>query len=198
VNASDSFSLAEMEALESFRDTIAPNRWSLIGASAIRCRLPLPRLTADIDFAVAVPDDDVRTRLTKAGWRHDSGKLQRWTRGTARVDVVSATEDDVLAGVVVLEGGFSLSVVGLDLAYSAVEHVLLRDTLTIPVARLPVIALLKMVAWLERPDRQRDLHDLIFIFDNALADDDEVRWDPGHALASTNLDYPNQSAFYME
>ena len=111
-----------MEALEPFRDTIAPNRWSLIGASAIRCRLPLPRLTADIDFAVAVPDDDVRTRLTAAGWRHDSRKLQRWTRGAARVDVVSATEDDVLAGVVVLDDGFSLSVVGLDLAYSAVEH----------------------------------------------------------------------------
>lgn len=54
-----------------------------------------------------------------------------------------------------------------------------------------------MVAWLERPaERQKDLSDIVFIWDNALPDDDNRRWGPDHPVGAAALAYEDQSSFF--
>jgi len=49
--------------------------------------------------------------------------------------------------------------------------------LSIPVAPVAVIAVLKMIAYLDRPgERERDLHDLAYILENHVSPDDERRF----------------------
>jgi hypothetical protein len=112
--------------------------------------------------------------------------------------VVPATREDILAGELALEPGVVMSVVGFDLAFSETDSVRIREDLAIPVARLPVVALLKIVAWFDRPhERGKDLADLVFMFDNALPADHDARWDSAHPVAAANLEYDDQSAFYL-
>lgn len=54
-----SLSPAQIAALELISAALRPFRWVLIGASAIGCRLALPRFTADVDFAIAASGDAV-------------------------------------------------------------------------------------------------------------------------------------------
>jgi predicted nucleotidyltransferase len=197
MSASVDLSAAQVEALTALHNLVGHDRWALIGASAIRCRLPLPRPTADVDFAIAVSGDTVHARLAGAGWKRDPKKHQRWTYGAAMIDVVPATEDDLLAGVTYLEDGVTFSVVGLDLAFSKADQIRVREGLAVPVPPLPVLVLLKMIAWLERRyERGKDLDDIVFIWDNALPEQDDCRWDPKHPVAAAALDYEDQSAFF--
>jgi predicted nucleotidyltransferase len=190
-------SAAQIGALTSMCAVLAPDRWSLIGASAIRCRLPLPRPTADVDFVVIASSETITQRLDHAGWKRHPKKLQTWIRAGAAIDVVPTTDDDLLAGVTVLEGGFVLSVVGFDLAFIETDLITIQAGLTVPVPRLPVLILLKMVAWLERPhERRKDLGDIVFIWDSALSEDDDRRWEPSHPVVAAALDYGDQSAFF--
>jgi predicted nucleotidyltransferase len=188
---------AQIDALASMRDVLASIRWALIGASAIRCRMPLPRPTADVDFAVAASGEDVFARLRAAGWVRHPKKVQTWLRGLAAIDVVPATDEDLLVGNTCLEDGAILSIVGFDLAFTVTDPIDVRDGLAVPVPRLPVLLLLKMIAWLDRPDeRQKDLEDLVFMWDHALDEDDDRRWDPSHPVGAAALDYADQSAFF--
>src|SRR5262249_4087105 len=160
----------------SMSEVLSPHRWALIGASAIRCRLPLPRPTLDVDFAVAASPEAVFDRMRAGGWLRHPSLLHRWQRGAASVDILPATDEDVLVGFVRLEEGLELSVVGFDLAYAETDPVLVQDGLAVPVPRLPILALLKIVAWQERNEREKDLEDLVFILDGALPEEDERRW----------------------
>lgn len=195
MSTSSDFSNIQVAALESMRDLLTPDRWALIGASAIRCRLPLPRPTADIDFVVTASSEAVYQRLREAGWTRHPTKLQTWLRENATVDVIPATEEDLLAGVAHLEDGFVLSIVGFDLAFAQSDLIPIREGLVVPVPRIPVLVLLKMIAWLDRNDREKDLEDLVFMWDSALPEVDPCRWDPEHPLGSADLDYADQSAF---
>ena len=151
MNFSVDLSEVQLEALASVRDAIAPNRWALIGASAIRCHLPMPRPTTDVDFAVAASLESILTRLTEAGWTRHPKKLQTWLRAGATIDIVPTTEEDLDIGVTRLEDGFVMSVVGFDLAFTKTDPIQIREGLTVSVPRLPVLVLLKMIAWLDRP-----------------------------------------------
>ncbi len=114
------------------------------------------------------------------------------------VDIVPATDDDLLAGVAHLEDDFVLSVIGFDLAFTETDLISVREDLTVPVPRLAVLVLLKMVAWLDRPnERAKDLEDLLFIWDHALDAMDDRRWDPKHPVCAAALEYDDQSAFFV-
>jgi predicted nucleotidyltransferase len=197
VSFSVDLSDVQLAALASVRDAIAPNRWALIGASAIRCRMTMPRPTTDVDFAVIASLDAVRARLIEAGWTRNPNKLQTWQRAGATIDVVPVTEEDLDMGVARLEDGFVMSVTGFDLAFTNTDLIQIRDDLTIPVPRLSVLLLLKMIAWLDRPhERAKDLEDIVFMWDRALPELDDRRWDPVHPVGAAALEYDNQSAFF--
>lgn len=87
-----------------------------------------------------------------------------------------------------------MSLLGFDLVLAHATPQPLDDSLTIDVANLPTLALLKMVAWLDRPDRQKDLADLGAALEGALEPDDERRWDRSLGLPD---DYRLQSAFFL-
>ena len=103
--------------LDSIGVILASHRSVLIGASAIQCHVPMPRVTADVDVAVVSSDASVAESLSAAGWTHDSSVMHRWRLQGAMVDVIQVSEEDLLVGVVDLDGT-ALSVVGFDLAFS--------------------------------------------------------------------------------
>src|SRR5215216_6040707 len=98
-------SAEQIAALELMSTALKPHRWVLIGASAIQCHLPMPRLTADVDFFVAASGEAVFERLSAAGWVRDRNLLQRWRQERVAVDVVPVSDEDLLAGVLYLDDG---------------------------------------------------------------------------------------------
>jgi len=159
--------------------------------------MTMPRPTTDVDFAVVASLEAVRARLMEAGWTRNPNKLQTWQRAGATIDVVPVTEEDLDMGVARLEDGFVMSVTGFDLAFTNTDLIQIRDGFTIPVPRLSVLLLLKMIAWLDRPhERAKDLEDIVLIWDRALPELDDRRWDPVHPVGAAALEYDNQSAFF--
>ena len=197
MNFSIDLSEVQLAALASVQAVVAPNRWALIGASAIRCRMTMPRPTTDVDFAVVATAEAIRPRLKEAGWTRHPKKLQTWLRAGATIDIVPTTEEDLDIGVASLEDGFVMSVAGFDLAFTKTDLIQVREGLTVPVPRLPVLVLLKMIAWLDRPhERAKDLGDIVFMWDRALPELDDRRWDPGHPVGAARLEYDDQSAYF--
>ena len=192
-----SFSPAQLAALASIREALAPVRWVLIGACAIRARVPLSRTTADVDLAVIADGDAILPRLSEAGWLRDPKKTQTWRRGSVSVDVVCTTEEQMLEGVVQVDGGWELSVVGFDLAFAHSSAVPIADDQTVDAPTLAPLVLLKMVAWLDRPhERAKDLGDISQLLLNALDEDDELRWDTTHPVGQSGLHFEEQSPFF--
>jgi hypothetical protein len=65
-----SFSDVQIDALSSLVSILSGAQWALIGASAIRCRIPLRRPTYDIDLAAT----SVQSKLVDAGWSQNDAQ----------------------------------------------------------------------------------------------------------------------------
>jgi predicted nucleotidyltransferase len=153
----------------------------------------MPRVTADVDVAMVASGGSVAEGLSAAGWTQDSGVMHRWRLQGAMVDVIQVSEEDLLAGVVDLDGA-ALSVVGFDLAFSEGNIIRVTPATEVRVPPLSVLVLLKMIAWMDRPyERAKDLGDIAHIWDNALSDDD--RWTEPSPWLDEEVDYDNQSPF---
>ena len=123
--------------------------------------------------------------------------MQRWTGPKGIVsDILPAAPELVASGKVVFEPGMEMSLVGFDLLLTTTETVVLPGTgTTLEIAGLPALAILKMVAWLDRPDRIKDLGDLARILSSCLVADDDRRFDPSSPLFQ--VEYSEQSAFFV-
>jgi predicted nucleotidyltransferase len=186
----------QVRALDSLGVLFASHRSVLIGALAIQCQVPMPRLTADVDVIMLASDASIAGSLGAAGWAPDRSMVHRWRLQGAVVDIIQVTDDDLLAGVVNLNGA-ELSVVGFDLAFSEGNAIRVTPATEVLVPPLPVLVLLKMIAWMDRPfDRAKDLGDIAHIWDHALSDDE--RWaEPNPWLDGSNLEYDDQGAFFV-
>jgi predicted nucleotidyltransferase len=175
----------QVRALDSLGVLFASHRSVLIGALAIQCQVPMPRLTADVDVIMLASDASIAGSLGAAGWAPDRSMVHRWRLQGAVVDIIQVTDDDLLAGVVNLNGA-ELSVVGFDLAFSEGNAIRVTPATEVLVPPLPVLVLLKMIAWMDRPfDRAKDLGDIAHIWDHALSDDE--RWaEPNPWLDGSN------------
>lgn len=139
----------------------------IIGAMAYRFHFPqIERYTADIDLTVALDLEDfakLEARLIKCGWEQDKKREHRWRspRGTP-IDLLPAGPKLREAKKLIWpQSQFAMSLVGFDHVFAKAETVKVNDSLTVNVAPAAVIALLKIVAFLDRPyERQRDLDDL--------------------------------------
>lgn len=181
--------------LDSIGAILASHHSILIGALAIQCQLPMPRLTADVDVAMVASGTSVAASLSAQGWTSDSNMVHRWRQEGSVIDILQLTEEDLLIGVVDMDGA-ALSVVGFDLAFSEGNLIRVTETTEVRVPPLPVLVLLKMISWMDRPhERAKDLGDIVHIWDNALSDDD--RWAEPSPWLATALDYDNQSAFFV-
>lgn len=152
----------------------------IIGAVALNHHVQLPRSTGDVDLVLALDVAELRELLQRLGWTQHAKMKQRWTAEGFVADVLPASPELIAAGSVSLDGDErAMNLAGFDLLFDkAEEHKLPGGVGSVMVASLPVIVVLKMAAWLDRPhERKKDLHDLGTILSAALGDVDERRWD---------------------
>ncbi|MBX3229003.1 MAG: nucleotidyl transferase AbiEii/AbiGii toxin family protein [Labilithrix sp.] len=150
-------SSAHADLLVALRRTDEAPRVVVIGATALGHHVAL-RPTADVDLAIAADPGRISELLQRQGWKADRRLPQRWWFGDALVDVLPATQAAIDAGHVMLGDGHKLSTVGFDIALAHAAPVPIPGTdISVDVASLASIVLLKMVAFLDRPhERLKD------------------------------------------
>lgn len=149
--------------------------WALVGGLAV-CARAEPRPTADIDIAVAVPDDaTARARvgdLLAAGYRSRESIVHDQTGRLATVRLLSpGAREDVAVDLFFASSGVEAEVVG------AAKLLEVSPGLPVPVARIGHLVAVKLL-WRRSANRDRDLRTLI---ERADAEDLE---DARHLIAS--------------
>jgi predicted nucleotidyltransferase len=92
--------------------------------------------------------------------------------------------------------GFEMSLVGFQHVFTRCSPVEIAPGVLLQVASVPVIILLKMVAYLDRPfERADDLKDIAQVVPNYLAADDERRWTD--EVFAAGVDFDGASAFVL-
>ncbi len=159
---------AQVDTLGELVDCWGKDRFALIGARGLGCFLPLDwRLTEDLDVTVLASLQDYSAQLNRRdSWKQDARITQRWySPSNVRVDVLPVGADGAPSASLRWPGEDRiLSTVGLRLVDAHAVEILPRDDLTIRVAPVSVITVLKMISYLDRPgQRLRDLQDLAHI-----------------------------------
>lgn len=162
----------QVDALRELQQICQEIGVDLILIGAIACRVWLvdeDRQTEDIDAAVALDLEAfprLTERLTARGWRQDPRWEQRWhAPQKARVDLLpigpkARREKRILWP----RADMQMSVVGYDHIFQDAVERELAPALEIRVAPLVVLALTKIVSYLDDPHRrQKDLQDLIVL-----------------------------------
>lgn len=194
------FSPEQVSALQTLARIWSTERFVLIGASAVGCFMDMRwRETRDLDLALAVMVSRYPAGLeAEPGWFRHPTLVQRWIApGEVYVDVIPAGDEQ--PGTPVLrwpESGFQMNLTGMHLAFELCVAIEAAPGLTIRVAPLEVLVLLKMVGYLDRPsERERDLADIAYILDAYLADADERRY--GDEILDLGLEYDEVSPFLL-
>jgi predicted nucleotidyltransferase len=197
----------QAQAFSEFRTRYPHIRLVMVGAAAISHHVRLRRSTADVDLAVVAEPGTIEVVLRELNWSQLSrDPPHRWrktdphapdARGEVVADFLPATPRILQAGV--FETGPDRTVMnmtGFDLALGHIVVVPLPSTATIiEVAELPALVVLKMVAWLDKASRVRDLGDIAEMLTGALPPDDLRRWDQDHPVGRSGLDHDDQSPF---
>lgn len=150
------FEEALPEIVGDLRDLGSP--WALVGGLAVNAWAG-PRSTADIDIAVAVPDDATAkarvSGLLAAGYRSRESILHDQTGRLATVKLLApGAGDDVAVDLFFASSGVEAEVV------EAAELLDVPPGLTIPVARIGHLIAVKL-CWRPSAKRDRDLRTLI-------------------------------------
>jgi predicted nucleotidyltransferase len=173
---------------ELWRDT----PFVLIGANALALQIDLEwRQTNDLDFVLSIALEDYPAGLANLpGWqrRHREGEHAWLSPSGVKVDVVPAGPGLLEAGSLTWpESGYRMELIGLRLAFDHNLRVAIDDRHSVQVASTPAIVVLKMVAFLDRPDREDDLTDIAQVFERYLGPIDDRRW-------TLPVDFDNASA----
>ncbi|MFH0899871.1 MAG: hypothetical protein V2A73_04505 [Pseudomonadota bacterium] len=193
------FGPAQTEALHSLADIWRDTAFVLIGAAALQCHLPAMRGTADLDITVAASMDAFPSSLLSAGWFRNPRIEYEWcSPGGAKIDLIPAGPAHLQAGFLQWpSSGRRMNLAGLRHAFSHNQSIDLSPAgAAISVADLSVLALLKIVAYLDRPsERRRDLGDLALILEEYLACDDVRRWQDD--VIAARIPYDCASSFVL-
>ncbi len=161
------FSVGQVEALRHLSQFWAAEQFVLIGASALGCFLDMRwRGTADLDLTLAISLEEYLDQTLVPGWRRDQGMEHRWySPAGVIVDIIPAGPELLRQGEVQWpRTGHRMSLTGLRLAFGKRLPVPVAPDLTVMVAPIPVLTVLKIVAYHDRPaERERDLPDLAYI-----------------------------------
>jgi predicted nucleotidyltransferase len=171
----------------------------LIGASALGCFIDMRwRQTKDLDLSVSISMDDYPAGLDRLqGWSRHPSREHEWTSPDGvRVDIVPCSERMLEAGEVIWpESGFRMSLVGFRLAFEHAQQIRVDD-LIVRVAPIPVVAVLKVIAYLDHPQlRDSDLEDLSHLLEGYLAEDEERRF--SQEVIDHDLSSEQTSAFLL-
>ena len=167
----------------------------IIGATALGFHVEMRwRQTADLDLVIAVGVDDLQAIAQRPGW-HQSALRQHEFRSPhgARMDILPAAAPLIERGHIAWPSGHMMSLAGMDLVFA---HAVARDLgggHLVHVAPAPVVAVLKMVAYGDRPsERERDLADIAYLLDVYVEDDSDRRWDE-----AADVEYDLAPAFLL-
>jgi predicted nucleotidyltransferase len=192
-------STAQLEALRRLRIACPEARIALIGATALAFHLPITwRRTADIDLILAVSASELDNRVSLLpGWQQDPKHQQRWNAPNhVRVDLIPAPPDALNRRRLVWPN--TKEVMNLGGIRLALESPVcqIASGLTIAIASVPVIAILNMTAYLDRPAaRTKDLQDLAYILSEYPTNEDDRLY--GDDIFSNQLDDRQARAFIL-
>jgi predicted nucleotidyltransferase len=192
------FAREQLEALSALSRLWSSEQFVLIGASALGCFMDMRwRQTYDLDLCVSLSMETYSEGLDLLpGWNRHPKLEHRWVApGSVTIDIVPAVAA-ATGELVWPESGFRMSVVGLRLAFDHFRVLPLAVDLEVKVALVQAIAVMKMVAYLDRPiEREKDLADLCFIFEGFLSETDERRF--ADEVFTQGLHYEETSAYYL-
>lgn len=194
------FTNDQLAALRILHQIWSQEQIILIGASALGCFIDMRwRQTYDLDLSISISLEKYASELDHlSGWSRDLHVEQRWLApGNVRIDIIPAGPKLLDAGELVWpESGFRMNLIGMRLAFK--QAVLFRPAkdFELRVAPVSVIAVLKMIAYREKPyDRARDLLDITYIIDQFLSEDDQRRF--SDEVFELGLEYEDTSAFFL-
>jgi predicted nucleotidyltransferase len=190
----------QVDALRTLRQIWDQEKIVLIGATALGCFIDMHwRQTYDLDLSISVSLDKYPSDLSHIpGWSQDPNLEQRWLApGIVHIDIIPADSIALSQGGFVWpKSGFSMSLVGMRLAFRHGVPFRPADDFEILVAPVPVIAVLKMIAYQEKPpERIRDLLDIAHIVEEFLPADDQRRY--SDEVFDLHLSYEETSAFCL-
>ena len=190
----------QCDALRTLRETWAADEILIVGAAALRYQLGYEwRETHDLDLAIVTSiESHVVVLANLPGWERDSRQEQRWMAPhEVRIDIVPASAELVAAGELVWPGtGFRMSLVGFQFAFEQGDFAEVAAGVSVLVASLPAIIVLKMAAYLDRPaEREKDLEDLAVILERGVRADDEGRY--SEQVFDAGLSYEEAGPFVL-
>jgi predicted nucleotidyltransferase len=153
----------------------------VIGAIAYQVHFPAEsRHTVDIDFAVALDLDEfaeLERRLLADGWVQSANREHRWRSAQGTIlDLIPAGRKLRKAKQITWPvSQFTMSLVGFDHVFATAEAVQLAPDLTLKVISSTALMLLKIVAFMDDPQRRaKDLDDIRGLLVQYEADSDRV------------------------
>jgi predicted nucleotidyltransferase len=193
------FTTDQSQALRQLAGLWRDTRFCLIGASALACQIDLPRQTGDLDISVSVSLDELAAALPRLeGWKRHPKKEHEWLSPTGvKVDVVPAGPSLLAAGEIIWPGtGARMNLTGMRLALATGNKFAVEPGCSIFVAPVVVIAVLKMISYLDRPaERERDLHDLAYVLESHASPDDDRRF--AAEVLDAGVPYEHASAYLL-
>lgn len=176
------FTDEQAAAIASLERAFGGEQLVVIGAVGLGCHFPNQwRRTNDLDLTLAVDFKRFGVLDDSSEWTRDPGLEYRFAHENGlRVDLLPSAKRYLDEGSITFaHTGQVMNLTGFDLALQHHVEVALPDATTISVATVPVIILLKMAAFLDRPwERERDLQDLATVFAHYLDPGDDRHWEP--------------------
>jgi len=169
----------------------------IIGATALLSFFNLERFTKDVDLGVALDLQDFARfsgELKARGWTREPRREHRWQgpKGSM-IDLMPAGPELRAAKQIVWpESQFVMSLVGFHHVFAGSVLIEFAPNVRFKVAPPPVVALLKIVAYAEAPNRrQKDLDDLKSLLRSYESDSDRIFGDEVLAGNLEDLEYAN-------
>jgi predicted nucleotidyltransferase len=188
------------EQIETLRDLVSVwphSRLVLIGASALACFIDMNwRQTLDLDLTVSLSQGEYRGPLTaRAGWTQARSREHRWHSPVGvMVDIIPAGPEELASGTIAWpRTGALMNLAGFRLVFERAVELRPVPGFSIEVAPLEVVALLKIAAYLDRPQqRERDLEDLSCVLEEFARPDSAERF--SQEILDMGMDYELVSA----
>lgn len=175
------------------------DQFIVIGAAAIGCQLDFRwRGTVDLDLVIAAMPDDYTRRLERLGWRREAEAQQRWRLPDGSiVDVLPGAPTLVAQGKFAWpDGSAHVNLVGLRLAFADAVPVELSQGVSVRVASLRSLVLLKIAAYLDRPwERDSDLSDIAHMLAEYVTPDAPERW--SDEIVGAGMGFEDVSPFVL-
>lgn len=190
----------QVQALRDLKGAWPDVQQVVVGAAGLGFHLEMTwRKTNDLDLAVAIPVAQFPAGLEKLdGWTRDERYEHAWTApGNIEIDILPVGAPQLASGKLVWpKSGDELNVVGYRHVYERAVTAPVAADFTVQVAPVPVIVLLKMAAYLDRPaERDRDLTDIGYAMEEYLADAEDRRF--AEEFFTLDLSYEQAPPYWL-